>query len=128
MSAAIYCSRCRIGRLDDEGVCPLCGSVGPHVGRRKRWTFAVGQLLSNLNIGLVVLTVAAIALLAMVVPSCGAATGDIEGQVLGMPSTSEPPVRLAGATVLITGSGIDCGRRSDNCVTRTDSTGAVSLR
>ena len=123
MSAAIYCSRCRIGRLDDEGVCPLCGGVGPHVGRRKRWAFAVGQLLSNLNIGLVVLAVAAMAFLAMVVPSCGADTGDIKGQVLGMPNTSEQPVRLAGATVFIAGSGIDCGRRSDNCVTRTDSTG-----
>lgn len=55
MSAATYCSRCRIGRLDDDGVCPLCGGIGPHVGRRKRWAFAVGQLLGNLNVGLVVL-------------------------------------------------------------------------
>ncbi|MDE2993790.1 MAG: hypothetical protein OXU67_07890, partial [Chloroflexota bacterium] len=123
MGTAIYCSRCRIGRLDDEGICPLCGGVGPHVGRRKRWAFAVGRLLGNLNIGLVVLAVAAMALLAMVVPSCGADTGDIEGQVLGMPSTSEPPVRLAGATVPIAGNGLNCGRRSDNCVTRTDLTG-----
>ena len=55
MSAATYCSRCRIGRLDDEGVCLLCGGIGAHVGRRKRWAFAVGQLLGNLNFGLVVL-------------------------------------------------------------------------
>ena len=55
MSTATYCSRCRIGRLDDEGVCPLCGGIGAHVGRRKRWAFAVGQLLGNLNVCLVVL-------------------------------------------------------------------------
>ncbi len=55
MSTATYCSRCRIGRLDDEGICPLCGGVGAHVGRRKRWALAVGQLLGNLNIGLVAL-------------------------------------------------------------------------
>ena len=55
MSAATYCSRCRIGRLDDEGVCLLCGGIGAHVGRRKRWAFAVGQLLGTLNFGLVVL-------------------------------------------------------------------------
>ena len=53
MSTATYCSRCRIGRLDDEGICPLCGGIGAHVGRRKRWALAVGQLLGNLNIGLV---------------------------------------------------------------------------
>ena len=57
MSAATYCSRCRIGRLDDDGVCPLCGGIGAHVGRRKRWAFAVGQLLGNLNVGLIVLGV-----------------------------------------------------------------------
>ena len=55
MSTATYCSRCRIGRLDDEGICPLCGGIGAHVGRRKRWALAVGQLLGNLNIGLVAL-------------------------------------------------------------------------
>ena len=124
MSTAVYCSRCRIGRLDDEGICPLCGSVGPHVGRRKRWAFALGQVLGNLNTGLVAIgLLLSTVYLAMVIPSCGAATGDIEGQVLAMPSTSEPPVRLAGATVFIAGSEIDCGRRSDNCVTRTDSSG-----
>ena len=124
MSAAIYCSRCRIGRLDDEGICPLCGGVGPDVGRRKRWAFALGQLLSNLNTSLVaIVLLLSTVYLVMVIPSCGAATGDIEGQVLGMPSTSEPPVRLAGTTVLIAGNGLDCGRRSDNCVTRTDSSG-----
>ena len=124
MSAAIYCSRCRIGRLDDEGLCPLCGGVGPDVGRRKRWAFALGQLLSNLNTGLVaIVLLLSTVYLVMVIPSCGAATGDIEGQVLGMPSTAEPPVRLAGVTVLIAGSEIDCGRRSDNCITRTDSSG-----
>ena len=91
MSAAIYCSRCRIGRLDDEGICPLCGSVGPHVGRRKRWAFAVGQLLGNLNTGLVVLGLFLSGVfLVMVIPSCGAATGDIEGQVWGCPA---PPSR-----------------------------------
>lgn len=124
MSAAIYCSRCRIGRLDDEGICPLCGGVGPHVGRRKRWAFALGQLLSNLNTSLVaIVLLLSTVYLVMVIPSCAAANGDIEGQVLVMPSTSEPPVRLAGATVFIAGSEIDCGRRSDNCVTRTDSSG-----
>ena len=82
------------------------------------------KLLGNLNVGLVAIVLfLSTAYLAMVIPSCGAATGDIKGQVLGMPSTSEQPVRLAGATVFIAGSEIDCGRRSDNCVTRTDSTG-----
>ena len=51
-------------------------------------------------------------------------TGDIEGQVLGMPSTTEQPVALAGAAVLIAGNRIECGTRADNCVAETDSSGA----
>ncbi|MAG35024.1 MAG: hypothetical protein CL878_02060 [Dehalococcoidia bacterium] len=55
MSTDTYCPRCRIGRLDDEGFCPLCGGIGSHVGRRKRWALTIGQLLGNLNLGLVAL-------------------------------------------------------------------------
>ena len=50
-------------------------------------------------------------------------TGDIEGQVLGMPSVNEQPVALAGAAVLIAGNRIECGTRADNCVAETDATG-----
>ncbi len=50
-------------------------------------------------------------------------TGDIEGQVLGMPSVGEQPVALAGAAVLIAGNRIECGTRADNCVAETDAAG-----
>ena len=49
--------------------------------------------------------------------------GDIEGQVLGMPSVDEQPVALAGAAVLIAGNRIECGTRADNCVAETDAAG-----
>ena len=57
MTTATYCARCRIGRLDEDGICPLCGGIGAHVGRRKRWAFTLGRLLGNINTGLVVLGV-----------------------------------------------------------------------
>ena len=50
-------------------------------------------------------------------------TGDIEGQVLGMPSVGQQPVALSGAAVLIAGNRIECGTRPDNCVAETDAAG-----
>lgn len=59
-------------------------------------------------------------LLAGTVASCGGpAVGDIEGQVLGLVKSTEQPVLLRGATVVIAGHRVDCGRRTDRCVAQT---------
>lgn len=62
-------------------------------------------------------------LLVFLLSSCKAPTGEIEGQVLGMPTTTQQPVALSGAAVLIAGNRIECGTRADNCVAETDGAG-----
>ena len=63
---SIYCSRCRLGRLDAEGICALCGAVGAHVGWRTRWALATGQFLASLNLGLIILLLVVIGVAAVV--------------------------------------------------------------
>jgi hypothetical protein len=49
--------------------------------------------------------------------------GDVEGQVLAMRDATQPPVLQKGASVVLAGNGIDCGRRADHCVAQTDDAG-----
>ena len=52
MATDPYCHICRLGRLDADGFCPLCGAASPQVPRRKRWSLALGQRLGRINLSL----------------------------------------------------------------------------
>lgn len=66
---------------------------------------------------------------ALALSACGGPElGDVEGQVLAMRSASEQPVLTRDVSVVIAGNGLDCGKRSDVCVARTDSSGKYGFK
>ena len=67
--------------------------------------------------------------LALALAACGGPSyGDVEGQVLAMASASQPPQLMKDVSIVIAGNGIDCGKRSDLCVTRTDANGKYGFK
>ena len=65
-----------------------------------------------------------VAALALLLAACGSpALGDVEGQVLAMRDAAQQPALLQGASVVLAGNGIDCGKRADHCFARTDEAG-----
>lgn len=71
MSTELYCPQCRIGRLDEEDTCPLCGLDGSHVGRIRTWALGLGDILGNINFSLVAF---GLLLLAMVLVGLGSSS------------------------------------------------------
>ena len=67
--------------------------------------------------------------LALALAACGGPSyGDVEGQVLAMANASQPPQLMKDVSIVIAGNGIDCGKRADLCVARTDANGKYAFK
>lgn len=67
--------------------------------------------------------------LALLLAACGGpSTGDVEGQVLAMRDAAQQPVLLTGATAILAGNRIDCGKRTDDCAGQTDAQGRYAFK